>query len=78
MDSAIASYAHLKDFDWSVRMCLSSDKLSGLRTPLMILKLDVKLPCGKVEEVILELNGQELKNLLSSLKAAQLAVSFKK
>ena len=66
-----ASYATLKDFDWSLRLVLSSSKLSGLRQPLLMLKLDKILPDGTIEERLLELDESELNTLLSSLRAAQ-------
>ena len=66
-----ASYATLKDFDWSLRLVLSSSKLSGLRQPLLLLKLDKVLPDGRIEERLIELNEVELDMLLDSLCAAQ-------
>jgi len=66
-----ASYATLKDFDWSLRLVLSSSKLSGLRQPLLMLKLDKTLPDGAVEERLVELDEAELDMLLASLRGAQ-------
>ncbi len=66
-----ASYATLQDFDWSLRLVLSSSKLSGLRKPLLMLKLEKTLPNGSVEERLLELDEAELDRLLESLKSAQ-------
>lgn len=68
MDS---SYAHLCDFDWSVRLVLSSDKLSGLRKPLLLLKLDTVAADGSKSEKLVELNEEELDALLTSLKKVQ-------
>ncbi len=50
---------------------LSSDKLSGLRKPMLQLKLDTVSAGAKVTENLVELNLEELKSLLASLKAAQ-------
>lgn len=66
-----ASYSHLKDFDWSLRLVLSSDKLSGLRRPLLMLKLDVVGADGVKQEKLLELSEAELDVLLAKLKKAQ-------
>lgn len=66
-----ASYSTLQDFDWSLRLVLSSNKLSGLRQPLLMLKLEKTLPDGTVKERLLELDETELDNLLGSLKSAQ-------
>ena len=66
-----ASYAYLKDFDWSVRLALSSDKLSGLRKPLLLLKLETVAADGTRAEKILELNEEELDTLLQGLKKVQ-------
>jgi hypothetical protein len=66
-----ASYSHLKDFDWSLRLVLSSDKLSGLRRPLLMLKLDVVGADGVKQEKLVELSEAELDVLLAKLKKAQ-------
>ena len=69
--SFAASYATLKDFDWSLRLVLSSSTLSGLRQPLLMLKIDKILPDGRIEERLVELDEAELDMLLGSLRAAQ-------
>ena len=73
-NSVACSYATLKDFDWSMRLVLSSSKLSGLRQPLVLLKLEKTLPDGSLVERLVELDEQELEKLIGSLKAAQKAV----
>lgn len=65
------SYGYLKDFDWSVRLVLSSSKLSALRKPLLLLKLDTVRPDGSKEEKLLELSESELDTLLDKLKTVQ-------
>jgi len=65
------TYAELKDFDWSARLVLSSDKLSGLRLPLLLLKLDLINPDGIIESKNIELSPKDLKSLISSLRSAQ-------
>jgi hypothetical protein len=71
---APCSYATLKDFDWSMRLVLSSSKLSGLRQPLVMIKLEKTLPDGSLIEKLVEVDELELDKLIDSLKAAQKAV----
>ena len=64
-------YAELRDFDWSARIVLASDKISGLKQPLLILKLFLERGGGEIEEKEIELSQQELNHLLASLKEAK-------
>ena len=66
-----SSYSWLKDFDWSVRLVLSTDTISTLRKPLLMLRFEANLPDGSTKTQILELTTDELKGFLDSLKAAQ-------
>eukprot|EP01032_Pedospumella_encystans_P016883 gene16883-19242_t len=76
MDSG--SYGYLRDFDWSVRMILSSDKLSGLGKPVVQLKLDTTSGSdAQVQENVVELDLNELTSLLKALKSAQAAAQVK-
>eukprot|EP01032_Pedospumella_encystans_P018606 gene18606-21175_t len=76
MDSG--SYGYLRDFDWSVRMILSSDKLSGLGKPVVQLKLDTTSGSdAQVQENVVELDFNELTSLLKALKSAQAAAQVK-
>mmetsp|Transcript_16113 Transcript_16113/g.27192 ORF Transcript_16113/g.27192 Transcript_16113/m.27192 type:complete len:80 (+) Transcript_16113:84-323(+) len=72
------SYEALCDFDWSLRMVLSSDKLSGLGKPLLQLKLDTtgtsKCDSDNKREHLVELDKNELNKLLKELKNAQAVV----
>jgi len=66
---------YLKDFDWSVRLVLSSSQMSQVRETLLLLTLTLKGvdPVSKLEtqqEVKLELNQKELDSLIASLSAA--------
>ncbi|XP_043917343.1 COMM domain-containing protein 8 isoform X2 [Protopterus annectens] len=70
--NAISS-AHLEDFDWQLKLALSSDKISSLQTPLLNLDLDVR-ENGKLKPVSVEMNREELQNLISSLEAANKVV----
>ena len=66
-----ASYSYLKDFDWSLRLVLSSERLSGLRKPLLMLKLDTVLPDGSLQEKLIEMDADELDRLIVKLTAVQ-------
>ena len=67
----MTSYCELKDFDWSARVMIASDKISGLRAPIVLLKLFLSLPNGAIEEKNLELSQTELNSLLIDLKQAK-------
>ncbi|KAL8207438.1 UNVERIFIED_CONTAM: COMM domain-containing protein 8 [Gekko kuhli] len=66
--NAISS-AQLQDFDWQLKLALSSDKLSVLQMPLLNLDLDVS-ENGDMKQYSIEMNKEELQNLLSALEAA--------
>ncbi|XP_048365461.1 COMM domain-containing protein 8 [Sphaerodactylus townsendi] len=70
--NAISS-AHLQDFDWQLKLALSSDKLSLLQIPLLNLDLDVS-ESGDTKQYSVEMNKEELQNLLSALEAANKVV----
>lgn len=66
-----SSYARLKDFDWSLRLVMSSNKVSGLRQPLLQLKLDRQLPDGALDENLIEMDEHELDKFIEKLKEAK-------
>ncbi len=65
----------LKDIDWSVRLVLSSDKVSNMRSVVLVLTLVLKvLDSGNKERtksVKLELSKEELDKVIASLSKAQ-------
>uniref|UniRef100_UPI003AAC7C6B COMM domain-containing protein 8 n=1 Tax=Centroberyx gerrardi TaxID=166262 RepID=UPI003AAC7C6B len=63
------SSATLQDFDWQLKLALSSDKISSLQTPLLSLSLDVR-ENGALRPIVMEMNREELHTLISSLEAA--------
>ncbi|KAM7376724.1 hypothetical protein PAMP_006435 [Pampus punctatissimus] len=63
------SSATLQDFDWQLKLALSSDKISSLQTPLLSLSLDVR-ENGALQPITVEMNREELNTLISSLEAA--------
>mmetsp|Transcript_24707 Transcript_24707/g.25339 ORF Transcript_24707/g.25339 Transcript_24707/m.25339 type:complete len:80 (+) Transcript_24707:46-285(+) len=68
---AETTFEQLKDFDWSLRLVLSSDKLSGLRKPLLMLNLET-IDCNGVNHnQLIELTSEELKPFIEKLKSAQ-------
>ena len=66
----MSSYCELKDFDWSARVVLASDKISGLKQPLVILKLFLQTPMG-LEEKQVEFSQTELHKFLTNLRQAK-------
>lgn len=52
-------------------MVLSSDKMSGLRKPMVIIKLETTSAGGSPQESLIELDTDELNSFLGTLKAAQ-------
>ncbi|XP_042357010.1 COMM domain-containing protein 8 [Plectropomus leopardus] len=67
------SSATLQDFDWQLKLALSSDKISSLHTPLLSLSLDVRENTA-LRTVTMEMNREELNTLISSLEAANKVV----
>ncbi|CAL1575191.1 unnamed protein product [Knipowitschia caucasica] len=63
------SSAVLADFDWQLKLALSSDKISCLQTPLLSLSLDVR-EGGALRPVSMEMTREELQTLITSLEAA--------
>ncbi|XP_043294570.1 COMM domain-containing protein 8 [Cervus canadensis] len=67
------SSAQLQDFDWQLKLALSSDKIASLQMPLLSLHLDVK-ENGEVKPYSVEMSKEELQNLINSLEAANKVV----
>ncbi|TRY82200.1 hypothetical protein DNTS_003386 [Danionella cerebrum] len=63
------SSTQLQDFDWQLKLALSSDKLSALNTPLLNLTLELKEK-GIQRAVNIEMNKEELQTLISALEAS--------
>jgi len=60
------AHSYLKDFDWSMRMVLSSEKLSKVRQPLLLLTLIITDIDGSKKEQLIELTVQKLEELLAT------------
>ena len=67
--TTLISKAYLKDFDWNVKLLMSSDKLASIREPLASIDLDLITENGP-KTFSLELDKSELKALIESLEAA--------
>lgn len=67
------SDAVLTDFDWQVKLSLSSDKISSVQEPITSLDLDVQSQEGQ-QIHSLELSREDLKKLISSLEGANKVV----
>ncbi|XP_076831517.1 COMM domain-containing protein 8 [Brachyhypopomus gauderio] len=67
------SSTQLQDFNWQLKLALSSDKLSSLNTPLLNLSLDLR-ENGVQRAVNIEMNKEELHTLISTLEAANKVV----
>ncbi|XP_062430596.1 COMM domain-containing protein 8 [Rhea pennata] len=70
--NAISS-TQLQDFDWQLKLALSSDKISMLQMPLLNLDLDVR-ENGEIKPISIEMNKEELQNLINALEAANKVV----
>ena len=63
------SEAVLTDFDWQVKLALSSDRIASVQEPITSLDLDVQSQQGQ-QIHSLELNRDDLKKLITSLEGA--------
>merc|ERR1711916_25265 len=68
--TSTVSAASLRDFDWKLNMTVSSDKLSDMSDPKLLLSLTVAKADGSTEEVLVELPRDDLYGLLQSLDSA--------
>eukprot|EP00941_MAST-03F_sp_MAST-3F-sp1_P006158 g6158.t1 len=64
--AASVSSSHLADFDWSLRLVMSSNELSQMREPILILTLHISDSEGRRKEVVMELTKEKLGDLLSN------------
>ncbi|XP_071786650.1 COMM domain-containing protein 8-like [Asterias amurensis] len=72
-DTAAISHSNLKDFDWKLKLALSSDKIASVHEPLVTMDFDI-LKGDKNKIVSLEMDRQELSKLILSLETANKAV----
>ncbi|KAG8142418.1 putative COMM domain-containing protein [Naja naja] len=67
------SEEELLNFDWQLKLALSSDKLSMLQMPLLNLDLDLSKD-GDLKFTSVEMNKEELQALINALEAANKVV----
>ncbi|XP_022108486.1 COMM domain-containing protein 8-like [Acanthaster planci] len=72
-DTAAISQAYLKDFDWKLKLALSSDKIASVQEPLLTIDFNVQ-EGDENKRVSLEMDRQELSKLIASLETANKAV----
>lgn len=60
----------LQDFDWQLKLIMSSDKLSGINEPVVSVDFNIQTCDSGVENKTVELSKEELKKLLTSIEAA--------
>ncbi|KAL4230409.1 COMM domain [Mactra antiquata] len=76
-DSHAISLAHMTDFDWKLKLVMSSDKISSVKESVLAVNMTVQSNDGR-KNVTVELNKEQLDNLITSLEAANKAlVQFK-
>ncbi|KAH3843248.1 COMM domain-containing protein 8-like [Dreissena polymorpha] len=73
MDSHAISHASMTDFDWKLKLVLSSDKISSVQEPLLSLDMIIQTNDGQ-KTVAVELNKGQLAHLISTLEAANKAI----
>lgn len=62
--------ARLVDFDWSLRLVLSSQHLSTMRKPILMVDLTLQYADGSTKTSCVELNQADLDKMLQGLAAA--------
>ena len=61
----------LIDFDWSLRVVLSSNHLSSMRRPLLMVDLSLQYENGTSRNQILELAESDLDQILKSFDSVE-------
>ena len=56
----------LVDFDWSLRLVLSSQKLSAMRKPVVVVDLTLRYADGSERPEMIELNQEDLDLVLQN------------
>ena len=73
MDEVI-SYSRLQDFDWSMRLVLTSDQITSLRKPILLVSFTTKESDGTKNEHIVEMSVDEANVFVEKLKQCQAAM----
>ena len=72
----MADEPRLTDFDWSLRLVLSSQHLSSMRKPVLLVDLDLKYENGTRRSQILELAEHDLDKVLQSFSSVEKVLSL--
>ncbi|XP_060592235.1 COMM domain-containing protein 8-like [Ruditapes philippinarum] len=72
-DSHAISQANMTDFDWKLKLVMSSDKISSVQEPVLALDMEVQTTDGR-KTVSVELNKEQLSNMINSLEGANKAL----
>ncbi|XP_045126807.1 COMM domain-containing protein 8-like [Portunus trituberculatus] len=68
---SLASTTTLTDFDWNVKVAVSSSTVLDLKQPLVTLRLHTSSPHGHQRDTVVEMTEAEVDSLLATLKEAQ-------
>jgi len=71
--SSSVSTSQLLDFDWKLHLVSSSDKISTVQEPVLLVNLSLENN-GKKEEVLVELSKEDLDSLLESFSNVNEAI----
>ena len=65
----------LVDFDWSLRLVLSSSNLSAMRKPVLVVDLSLRYADGSERPQMIELNEQDLDLVLQNFDNIEKVIS---
>ncbi|XP_063849326.1 COMM domain-containing protein 8-like isoform X2 [Scylla paramamosain] len=69
---ALTSTRRLTDFDWNVKVAMSSSTVLDLKQPLVTLRLHTASPHDHQRDTVVEMTAAEVDSLLATLREAQL------
>ncbi|XP_072040240.1 COMM domain-containing protein 8-like [Amphiura filiformis] len=72
-ETATISQCYVKDFDWKVKLAVSSDKISSVQEPLVAVELDL-MQGEESKALSVEMDRGELQQFIQSLDAANKAL----
>ncbi len=70
----VTSYSKLQDFDWSMRLVLTSDQVTSLRKPILLVSFTTKASDGTKKEHVVEMSVDEANAFVEKLKQCQAAM----
>ncbi|XP_064393067.1 COMM domain-containing protein 8-like [Halichondria panicea] len=68
------THSHLNDFDWRLKLVMSSDQLGSIQEPVVMVDFDISKDGQHTAESV-ELSKEELDGFVASLEAANKVVS---